>query len=127
MAKYSFTLSIAPIPKGRPRLARGRAFTPERTRHFEESLRWYLRAAYRWSPLAGPILLSATFRLQRPKSNKDKYPSGHVGDLDNFLKALKDAGNGILWVDDCQVVKYGDVEKVYAPIASITVTFEELE
>lgn len=41
----------------------------------------------------GPIAIGALF-----------YTSGKRGDLDNMIKALLDAGNGILWDDDKQVI-----------------------
>lgn len=44
-------------------------------------------------PLSGPIGIEVVF-----------YGAKKVGDLDNMIKALCDAGNGILWEDDRQVV-----------------------
>lgn len=45
-------------------------------------------------PLTGR--LSVTIRLYRPAAR---------GDIDNYLKALLDALNGILWQDDRQIVE----------------------
>jgi Holliday junction resolvase RusA-like endonuclease len=45
-------------------------------------------------------------------------------DADNVLKSCKDALNGVVWVDDCQVVQC-NVQKIYSsnPGALITVYF----
>jgi Holliday junction resolvase RusA-like endonuclease len=61
-----------------------------------------------------PIAIDVAFYVQRPKYHynskgavKDRYvddsPIGKP-DLDNMLKALKDACNGIVWRDDAQIV-----------------------
>jgi len=125
---HSFTLPIAPVAKGRPRLGRGGSiFTPGKTRVFENHLKWLLRMHYKLEPKTGPIELKIVFELKRPKSQKSKYPSGHVGDLDNYAKAVCDAANEILWVDDCQVVSL-TLSKVYAlNEPSINLSFTELQ
>jgi Holliday junction resolvase RusA-like endonuclease len=35
-----------------------------------------------------------------------RYDDSHRGDLSNFVKGLEDAGNGILWHDDCQIASF---------------------
>lgn len=123
---YSFTLPIAPVAKGRPRLGRGNSvFTPAKTRVFENHLKWLLRMHYKQSPISGPVDLKIVFALKRPKSQKSKYPSGHVGDLDNYAKAVCDGANEVLWVDDCQIVSLA-LFKVYADEPSISISFSEL-
>lgn len=77
-------------------------------------------------PLACPLRLSVTFYMPRPKSHyrggkvergvRDGIPEAHTGkpDLDNMLKAVKDALSQVgLWADDCQVCEYGKIEKRY--------------
>ena len=46
------------------------------------------------APFTGPLVVSIT--VYRPRRS---------GDLDNTLKALLDAGNGVLWLDDQQIVE----------------------
>jgi Holliday junction resolvase RusA-like endonuclease len=61
------------------------------------------------SPIDGPIGLEATFYLSRPtrllrKSDPDEaILHFKMPDLDNLLKGLLDALNGIVWYDDRQV------------------------
>lgn len=76
--------------------------------------------AYNGPPIKGPVHLSITFQLPRPKSHFGKRglrpgaPMNHTikPDLTKMLRAVEDALKGILWADDCQVVKQV-VGKVY--------------
>lgn len=97
-------IPIEPVAKGRPRLARGGfVYTPKETRIFERKVSEYLRLKYWGTPLTGPVFFSINFYLTKPKSVKRKYPSVRP-DADNFIKALLDACNGILFKDDAQIV-----------------------
>ena len=119
----SITIPGKPIAKGRPRMGRnGRVYTPERTRGAEESLQWALREGCP-VPLEGPLEMEVTFSFRYPKSwPKAKREAVEEGthpwynrrpDLDNLLKLLTDAGNGVLWKDDTQVVAV-DATKEYS-------------
>lgn len=109
MLTFKFLFDIEPLAKGRPRIStRGgsvRAYTPTRTRIYETLLR---RLAKReWgtkAPLTGPIEVYSVFFLSKGKSVTRKYPSVRP-DADNYLKALYDALNGVVWKDDAQIVK----------------------
>lgn len=73
--------------------------------------------------LTGPLELGVSFCFQRPKSwSKDRRAAVDDGeepwysgkpDISNFVKLVEDAGNGILWRDDAQIVKL-DAIKVYS-------------
>lgn len=114
----SFVIDGIPVAKGRPRLTtRGgfaRAYTPEKTRRFETVVADAARAAVGpIDPYKGAVELEAHFDLPIPKSwpKRDKVaalagtirPVGKP-DLDNYLKALADGMNGVVYVDDCQIV-----------------------
>jgi len=71
-------------------------------------------------PLEGPVMVTVLAIFQKPKSHlragdmetwKRKL---HIAkpDSDNILKAIKDAGNGLIWKDDSQVVPFGPI-KIY--------------
>lgn len=65
-------------------------------------------------PRGVPVVLSAIFRLQRPKSAPKRVTSPTTKpDGDKLARALFDALSGVLWVDDSQVVKH-QIEKRYA-------------
>lgn len=111
----SITLPIAPVPKGRPRFFNGICTTPPETRKFERDVQRLLRIIYSGKPLDGPLIVDIDFHLPPPK----RVPKDRKGrpackpDLDNLVKAVTDACNGILWHDDGQIVgmyitkKYG--------------------
>lgn len=56
------------------------------------------------TPFQEPIALEANFRLIRGKSVKRPHPTVPP-DLDKLLRAVMDAGTGVIWLDDAQVVK----------------------
>jgi Holliday junction resolvase RusA-like endonuclease len=63
-----------------------------------------LQSKYKGKPLEGPLSVICDIHLRRAKSNKDLWPSGNrSGDCDNYAKAILDAANSILYVDDCQI------------------------
>jgi len=117
------TIPGAPVAKGRGRATRtGRVFTPAKTRKAEDTLAgraMALLAGVEGLPLTGPLRLEATFTSVVPKSwstNKRlaaKAPTSRP-DVDNLLKLATDALNGVVWVDDAQLVTiicrkvYGD-------------------
>lgn len=112
-----------PQAKGRPRFTgTGRAYTPERTRTAEEIMQGEMRQACP-APLEGPLELGISFRFRRPqnwsRAKREAIDDGlevwHTGrpDLDNLIKLVKDAGNGVLWRDDAQIVRL-EADKIYA-------------
>ncbi len=110
-------LQIEPVPKGRPRLGRSRVRTPAKTKRFERDLKALVLNEWKQEPFHGPIFVSATFYVTKPetvtRSNCCVKP-----DLDNLIKALFDALNGIVWIDDSQVVSVV-TQKYYAPRGEI--------
>lgn len=118
------TILGRPQAKGRPRFSgTGHAYTPTRTRDAEELMQGFMRQACS-KPLEGPLSLEVSFCFRRPnswsKAQREAVDEGYEEpwytgrpDVENLLKLLLDAGNGILWVDDAQIVK-ADVCKVYS-------------
>lgn len=101
----AFVVDGQPVPKARPRLSNGHAYTPERTRVYEDTVRWAARAAMRArEPLAGD--LHVEIALYRKGARR--------ADLDNLTKSFLDGCNGLVWNDDKQIVSlrarvvYGD-------------------
>lgn len=121
-----FTLETEPIPKGRPRFTRsGHAYTPQKTRAFEEQLRFeFLASTCERMPIYTkdvPIIVEAVFAKSIPKSwSKKKREAALRGeilptsrpDVDNYLKTL-DALIGLAYEDDSQIVQT-IAEKKYA-------------
>lgn len=93
------TLPGQPVSKGRPRLGRGGTYTPERTRQAEREWRFQVLAekgVYGLPiPAAGPVSVSLWFYCATRRRR----------DLDNMVKLVLDSLNGVVWLDDSQVVQ----------------------
>jgi Holliday junction resolvase RusA-like endonuclease len=123
-----------PVPKARPRFTMGgRAYTAKATVNAEIAIRENMinsllkegitpsanillikRNEKRLlTPIFGemPISIKINFFLKKPKSVRRKYPTARP-DLDNYLKLVFDALNGVLFVDDSQIVEIG-ARKLY--------------
>ena len=102
-------IPIDPVPKGRPRTAYKdgvvRTYTPERTMVAQETIVAYLQS-YREQCFDAhiPIKLSCTFWRHKSKwlPKRETMPF-RKPDLDNFLKLVMDAMNGLLVADDAQI------------------------
>lgn len=84
-----FTFEGDPIPKGRPRHGRGHSFTPKRTRDAEQAIRDSVAGAG-IVPYDVPVRVSAVFYCKTARRT----------DLDNLLKLVTDALNGVAYTDD---------------------------
>lgn len=107
---------LKPVAKGRPRFGNGRAYTPMETKLFEGNLK-ALATRYmivnRLGMLEGPIEVIVHFYLKKPRTSKNKLPCVKP-DLDNFIKGVSDACNGVFWKDDAQICAM-TVTKTYVP------------
>lgn len=126
-----------PVAKGRPRFsqATGHAYTPEKTRTYEQMLR--LAATDVMGdrpPLEGPLVLDMRVVKSIPRSwPKKKQEAARSGallptgkpDWDNFGKVV-DAGNMVIWVDDGQIVD-GRVRKSYGEKPGMWITITPME
>lgn len=89
------TVPGEPRSKARPRFTgSGGVYSDKQQKAHEELLEWHLRLAFK-EPLQGGVGVGITFF----RSNKQRI------DLDNLVKAVLDAANGIAFVDDVQVVE----------------------
>lgn len=127
-----FDITGKPVAKGRGRIGqvggRPMIFTPNNTRKWERDARMVARQHMQGRPpFHGPISLNVLIIFEIPKSwpswKRDAAMRGDIAhttkpDADNILKAAKDAMNGIIWLDDCQVCdinvrkRYGDTPMV---------------
>lgn len=126
MATHGVTFRIPgePVAKGRPRATiRGgkpATYTPQKTQTWEaraaQHMAEAMRGALQTKPFAGAVemtvvavwLCPKTDHRKRAPTPRRRRPQG--ADADNVLKAVCDAGNGVLYVDDRQVVR-ATVEK----------------
>jgi len=62
-------------------------------------------------PMAGPVCLSVHFLMPRPqalmwkKREMPRVPNPHRPDIDNCIKTIEDALNGIAYLDDGQITE----------------------
>lgn len=105
---------LDPVAKGRPRFSRksGVAYTPEKTRAAEAELRWMMNKQWNRPILECALVVDVAFFFRRPKSVKRLHPTVKP-DLSNIFKTVEDAGNGILWRDDSQIIS-ASISKYYA-------------
>ena len=118
-----WTLKIEEKPKAKGRVAQknGKRFSDPKTRIKEAIVRMTAKAAWNRPPLpkGEPVSLVCMFGFVRPASHymgndparglrmtgKKPAPLRHTQkpDVDNLVKLIKDALNGVVWWDDAQV------------------------
>lgn len=128
MTAVNFFVPGAPQGKGRARAFTKPGggighYTPEKTRTYEGMIRSLaMDAMGSQLPIEGPVEMSLVIVMPIPKSwpnwKRELALQGKVmpttkPDQDNCIKAAKDGMNGVVWVDDCQVVSTISA-KVYA-------------
>ena len=113
MVSVFFKVPGKPHGKERPRVINGHAYTPEKTKAFEQAVAWAYKAAG-GKLFEGPVEVNATAFYDIPKNTSKKsrelMERGIIlpmkkPDVDNVVKAVLDALNGIAYKDDNQVVR----------------------
>jgi len=91
--------------------------------------------------ITGPVVVSCLFQFERPKchygTGRNRYrvkasaPRHHtqIPDVSKLIRAVEDAMTGVVYVDDAQIVRYGEpLGKEWTEgTASAVVTIEPLE
>jgi Holliday junction resolvase RusA-like endonuclease len=118
------TIYGTPVPKGRARVTtvggHARAYTPKATAAWEAEIRRQAAQQYSGPPLDYALSVTAIFYLPRPKTCKRCVPSVRP-DLDNYIKALTDALNDVLWKDDGQIVSVTAEKRYGEPRVEVSV------
>lgn len=133
---YEFEIPGKITGKGRPRVntQTAIAYTPTRTREYEEIVQQYFILKYRSiKPLEGRIKVSIKAYFGIPKSASkvqrkcmldNRVSPTKKPDIDNIAKIILDALNNLAFKDDNQIIKL-DVEKIYAEEEKVYVKVEE--
>ena len=135
-----FEVPGIPVAKARARTvfnkATGRvhSFTPEKTASYENLVKYaFVSKAKDYKLWDGPITLRVNCVFPMPKSVSKQVKLKQIRekttrpDLDNILKCVKDALNGVAWKDDGQVwsVYASKVEScVENPCLKVCIDFE---
>ena len=93
MTSIRIELLGKPLPKGRPRVVNGRAYTDPVTRAYESKLRMAMSmeaSRVRWTIPPGDVVVDIVLR----------FGSAVHGDVDNCAKAILDAAQGLAFAND---------------------------
>jgi Holliday junction resolvase RusA-like endonuclease len=86
-------IPLEPYAKERPRRSKaGRFYTPRETVTAEKAVRAVMLERRQGDMMLDPVKVTANFHMTHQR-----------GDLDNYLKLIFDAANGVLWKDDRQI------------------------
>lgn len=75
--------------------------------------------------LDGPLFVSIDVYVLKPKSVKREYPAVKP-DLSNYVKAVEDALNGLIWTDDSRIVEL-KARKLYGNPSRVEVTVDAIQ
>lgn len=130
------TIDGVPVAKGRPRFSRYGAYTPKKTQEYEEYVKMCWVAKYGGvQPSEQSLEVDIVFYLPIPKSVNKKQRAemldGRIKhtkkpDIDNLIKSVLDALNGIAYSDDSKIIKVTAVKR-YAETGSTELTIKEGE
>ena len=114
--KLRIDLPLSPMPQPRPRTRKNShvVYDPSTARDWKATAQEHMRLAMEANRggklFEGPLRLSILFDFPLPASMHRKTPVperwmyGSRNDLDNLSKAVMDAGNGVLYLDDGHIV-----------------------
>lgn len=133
---YEFEVPGKIIGKGRPRLNSytGSVYTPTRTKDYESLVAQYFLLKYpKYKPFEGRLQVEINAFFEVPKSTKkadralmleNKINPTKKPDIDNIIKIILDAMNGIAFKDDIQITKL-NVEKSYSTSERVEIKISE--
>lgn len=100
---YRFT-GLHPLPCPRPRLGRFGAYYPATYNAWKRKANRVIRGVIDGipdhRPLDVPVSVWLLFAVPRPRTTKLVIPKP---DIDNYMKSIFDACNGLIWTDDALV------------------------
>lgn len=131
-----------PIPQGRPRFTKtGHTYDPQRSRNYKQLVRFwvtqYLKKIPGWKPFENALCVDLTFYMGIPSSWTKKKrigasmgqirPIARTGDLDNMVKSILDANNGLLWVDDAIITDLSARKRYTGELARVVIKITEVQ
>ena len=132
-----------PVPQGRPKFAsyggHVHAYDPQKSKNYKQLVRFWvtqhLKKIDGFKPYENALCVDLTFYLGIPTSwSKQKRiqasqgvirPIVRNGDIDNMVKAILDANNGLLWVDDCIITDISARKRYTADLARVVLKVTE--
>ena len=140
MMQIHFQVEGDPKGKGRPRFSRvgnfTKVYTDKQTLTYEAMIATFAKQAMGGSePLKTPVSVFLHVRLPIPQSYSKKRREACLNglempckkpDIDNIAKTYLDAMNGVIFVDDTQVIDL-HVKKLYSAVAGVDVMVMEAQ
>lgn len=137
-AMIMFVVDGTAVPKQRPRMSGRVAYTPKKTRDYEERVREAFRSSYygfipvfeKGVPVEACIEIVQTIPKSWSNSKHLRAERGEIapvsrnGDIDNIAKSILDACNSLVYEDDAQVTTL-TISKRYGADPCAIVIFKE--
>lgn len=127
-----FIIPGEPVAKGRPRLGKFGTYTPTKTVNYENLVKLYYTSSG-GKKHEGMLYMKITAYFSIPKSTSKKKHAEMIDgnirptkkpDIDNIVKIIGDALNGIAYDDDSSVVSV-NAEKYYSDEPRVEVEITE--
>ena len=133
--RISFTIYGQPVAKGRTKFS-GHVYTPPKTKEYEENVKALFLSNFGMLPFNKDAKLCveiyAWYQIpkSKPKQVKENMRLEIIRptvkpDLDNVIKIIMDALNGVAYPDDKQVVEIHAIKR-YSDDPCVTVMIEEI-
>lgn len=142
MQELKFEIPGSPIGQGRPKFStingHAVAYDPEKSRNYKAYVKLLATQAMKeqgFTMIDGPCCLDILACFEVPKSKSKKFREAALNglerptkkpDIDNIVKALQDALNGLAYKDDSSIV-FLSVAKCYSEVPRVEVILREIE
>jgi Holliday junction resolvase RusA-like endonuclease len=127
------TIDIGIRPMGAVRTtkrAAGKTDAGKRYAAYKDAIAWQIKQHIKKPYTKAVGVPFITFHMPIPESKKGKVKPGDYHtvkpDIDNLIKGLFDAANGIAWIDDNRVAELGIVKKIYSDNPRISFEIKEI-
>ncbi len=126
-------LEMRPMPAPRPRVTKFGTYNDPRYTAYKQAVALQCRRYFK-EPISGAVKMELVFQFKTPKSWSKKRQAEAIRrgyhtqkpDGDNLEKGIKDALNGIAYIDDAQVAEVNKV-KVWGDRDMILIDISSLE
>ena len=135
------TIFGEPVPQGRPRFTRsGHAYDPQRSKNYKQLVRFWVTQYLKgkpFKPYENALCVDLTFHMGIPtswtKTKRIQAVNGQIrpivrnGDIDNMVKTILDACNGLLWVDDAIITDLNARKRYTGDVARVVIKITEVQ
>lgn len=132
---YELTIPGEPVAKGRPRVGKFGAYTPEKTKNYETLVKELYFTQHGQTMVEGPLHVEVKAFFGIAKSSTKKVREKMIGgslrptkrpDIDNVIKSVTDGLNGVAYPDDSQIVSLS-ASKYYSDQPRVEILIRPLD